>query len=131
MVKRKFSRQRESIRQYLTGRTDHPTADMIYQAVREEYPSISLGTVYRNLTLLADDGEIQRLDLGEGQERFDPNTMPHYHFVCKECGNVVDLDMPWMSHMDTLASNFIDGDVEGHTAFFYGTCSACKKIKIK
>ena len=58
---RKYSRQREAICEYLSSRKDHPTADMVFQAVRQVYPKISLGTVYRNLTLLASEGEILRL----------------------------------------------------------------------
>ena len=64
----KYSRQRESIINCLKGRKDHPTADMIYASVREEYPKISLGTVYRNLSLLVDQGEILRFSCGEGQD---------------------------------------------------------------
>ncbi len=125
MVKRRFSKQRESIRAYLEGRKDHPTAEMIYEAVREEFPSISLGTVYRNLALLEEDGEIVRLDVGEEQDRFDPNIEKHYHFVCRKCGAVSDLDMPWMTHVDVLAESFTDGKIEGHSACFYGLCEKC------
>ena len=57
----KYSRQRESIKQFLEGRYDHPTADMVYMGVREEFPHISLGTVYRNLSLLAELGEITKI----------------------------------------------------------------------
>ena len=79
----KFSRQRESIRECLKNRTDHPTADAVYVTISKDYPKISLGTVYRNLNLLADMGEIQRFSSGDGSEHFDYNTDPHYHFVCR------------------------------------------------
>lgn len=125
MVKRKHSKQRDCIRAYLEGRKDHPTAEMVYEAVRKEFPSISLGTVYRNLSLLAEDGEIMRLDVGEGQDRFDPNVEKHYHFVCQKCGAVSDLDMPWMLHVDVLADSFAAGKVTGHMAYFYGICDKC------
>ena len=74
----KFSRQRESIRECLKNRKDHPTADAVYVTISKEYPKISLGTVYRNLKLLADMGEIQRFSSGDGSEHFDYNTDPHY-----------------------------------------------------
>ena len=61
MATLKYSRQRESIKEFLTGRTDHPTADFVYENMKQIYPNISLGTVYRNLSLLADLGEIQKL----------------------------------------------------------------------
>ena len=72
----KFSRQRESIRECLKNRTDHPTADAVYVTISKDYPKISLGTVYRNLNLLADMGEIQRFSSGDGSEHFDYNTDP-------------------------------------------------------
>ena len=66
----KYSRQRESIKVCLQGRKDHPTADMLYTDVRKEFPNISLGTVYRNLSLLSELGEIKRLTTGDGPDRF-------------------------------------------------------------
>ena len=91
MAALKYSRQREAIKNYLEGRKDHPTADMVYTAIREVYPNISLGTVYRNLTLLAKQGEISKISCGENSDRFDIRTDPHYHFICEKCGRVEDL----------------------------------------
>ena len=93
MATLKYSRQRESIKEFLRTRTDHPTADVVYENMKLIYPNISLGTVYRNLTLLADIGEIQRLRVGDGVDHFDADTSLHYHFVCTKCGCVEDLDM--------------------------------------
>ena len=70
MATLKYSRQRESIKEFLTGRTDHPTADFVYENMKQIYPNISLGTVYRNLSLLADLGEIQKLSSFGGADRF-------------------------------------------------------------
>lgn len=61
MAALKYSRQRESIKEFLRSRTDHPTADTVYENLRQIYPNISLGTVYRNLSLLSDIGEIRKL----------------------------------------------------------------------
>ena len=80
MVKKSF--QREAIRQNLLSRYDHPTADMVYNSVREELPNISLGTVYRNLRFLVDQGDALSLKLGDGREHFDGHVEPHYHFIC-------------------------------------------------
>ena len=77
MIKR--SRQREAIRQCLTGRYDHPTAETVYMSIKDEFPNISLGTVYRNLSLLSDLGEIQKITVSGGPDRFDGNPAPHYH----------------------------------------------------
>ena len=89
----KYSRQRESIKACLMGRKDHPTADALYTSIREQFPNISLGTVYRNLNLLVELGEIRKLSCGDGTDHFDYDTSPHYHYVCKKCGKIVDLAM--------------------------------------
>ena len=112
------------------SRKDHPTADVIYQNVRNENPNISLGTVYRNLTLLAEDGEINRLWVGDGVDHFDADTSPHYHFVCRECGGVSDLEIGNADAAETLASAVsadFDGLIEGHRTYFYGLCRDCLK----
>ncbi len=100
----KFSRQRESIRECLKNRKDHPTADAVYVTISKEYPKISLGTVYRNLKLLADMGEIQRFSSGDGSEHFDYNTDPHYHFVCKTCGAIIDMPLELVRDTSDLLS---------------------------
>jgi len=121
----KYSRQRESIKACLMARHDHPTADALYTLIREEYPNISLGTVYRNLNLLVELGEIQKLTCGDGADRFDADTSPHYHFVCKNCGKVSDLPLDPLVNINHLAQEHADGTVESHTIYFYGTCKEC------
>lgn len=123
----KHSKQREMIRSFLSTRKDHPTADVIYAQIRQEYPNISLGTVYRNLTLLADIGEIQKIRVGDGVDHFDADTSEHYHFVCKKCGAVIDMDMESINHILEIAGMNFPGEVEGHVTYFYGTCGGCKE----
>ncbi len=122
----KYSRQRESIKEFLAGRRDHPTADVIYMNIRRSYPNISLGTVYRNLSLLESLGEVQRISCGDGAERFDPNTERHYHFVCRQCGCVQDIPMLPLEELEAMASESFEGSIESHTAMFYGVCSRCR-----
>ena len=119
----KRSAQRELIRQNLISRYDHPTADMMYQSIREEIPNISLGTVYRNLRFLVDQGEAISLKLGDGREHFDGCTRPHYHFICNECGEVEDL-MIELPDISSMVSDF-SGQIEGHNTYFYGRCKNC------
>ena len=121
----KKSKQRDMIKAFLMGRKDHPTADVIYMNVRQENPNISLGTVYRNLTLLADIGEIQRLRVGDGIDHFDADTSPHYHFICNDCGSVLDLDMESIESINEIAAKGFDGRITGHVTYFYGTCGQC------
>lgn len=125
----KRSRQREMIKEFLMTRKDHPTADVVYMNVRQQNPNISLGTVYRNLTLLADIGEIQRLRVGDGVDHFDADTSPHYHFVCTECGGVIDLEMESIESIVEVAGANFDGQIAGHVTYFYGTCEGCTRQK--
>ena len=121
----KHSRQRDCIKEFLSTRKDHPTADVVYTNVRQSFPNISLGTVYRNLTLLADIGEITRLRVGDGTDHFDYDTSPHYHFVCSECGGVSDLNMPVTDQITKAARQAFDGEIEGQVTYFYGRCNKC------
>lgn len=127
----KYSRQRASIKEYLDGTVEHPTADMVYMKVKQQFPSISLGTVYRNLNLLADMGEIRKLSTPDGGDRFDANLTPHYHVVCSSCGKVYDIMLPEESirHINESANACFDGDIVSHDTLFYGICQHCKKGK--
>lgn len=121
----KRSKQREMIKDFLMTRKDHPTADIVYMNVRQQIPNISLGTVYRNLTLLADIGEIQRLRMGDGVDHFDADISDHNHFICKECGRVIDLEMDSIEHINDIAAKNFGGRIAGHITYFYGTCEDC------
>lgn len=124
MAALKYSRQREAIKEYLASTYSHPTADTVYMHVKKEFPNISLGTVYRNLNLLADLGEALKISTPDGADRFDAHTTPHCHFYCKECGNVIDMEFD-MKKLNSMASEDFDGNIESHTVLFYGTCSVC------
>lgn len=121
----KYSRQRECIKEFLQSRTDHPTADTVYMSIRETYPNISLGTVYRNLSLLASLGEIRRIACEDGADRFDAITVPHYHVICRHCGRVEDLPLTWQSGLDQTAADCYSGRIDGHVTSFYGVCAQC------
>jgi Fur family peroxide stress response transcriptional regulator len=125
----KFSRQRQCIIDYLMQTKEHPTAEMVYLHVKNEYPRISLGTVYRNLNLLVSQGKLRRLSCGDGLERFDGNTTLHNHFVCSHCGCVMDLDMESFEHINTLAAVNFQGKIEGNVTYFYGICPNCLLLK--
>lgn len=125
MAELRYSRQREAIKEFLMTRKDHPTADVIYQNVRLEYPNISLGTVYRNLTLLSDLGEILRLRLDDGTDHFDADISNHYHFICRDCGAIIDLEMDTIDSINDVAGKQFGGEIAGHVAYFYGKCANC------
>ncbi len=125
----KHSRQRDSILAFLATRDDHPTAEDVYQGVQKEFPNISLATVYRNLTLLADLGEIRRIAVGDGPDRFDARVAPHNHFSCSRCGRLIDLDMESIAYIDEIAAKSFPGIIEGHSVLFHGLCPDCAKQK--
>lgn len=125
MAVTKYSRQREAIKEYLSQTKEHPTADMIYLKIREKYPNISLGTVYRNLNFLAEKGEIIKLDGMDGSDRFDGRTKPHYHFLCNKCQKLMDLEMESIDHINEIAGKGFSGKIEGHVTYFYGQCPEC------
>ncbi len=119
------TRQRQRILEVLRGTKSHPTADWIYSQVKSEFPKLSLGTVYRNLKLLREQDEIIELDFGSTFSRFDGRTDNHYHFFCRKCGKVSDVDMPLESKLNKKAAKATRFNVEDHRLIFYGTCKDC------
>lgn len=128
MATTKHSKQRDAIYTFLMSRKDHPTAETVYANVIKEFPNISLGTVYRNLSFLVENGMAIKVPCSDGSVHFDGNVNPHYHFQCTECGAVIDLDFDGSEESrqfcTAAASNF-DGQIEGNVTFFYGKCPSC------
>ncbi|MDO5403064.1 MAG: transcriptional repressor [Eubacteriales bacterium] len=129
MAQIKHSRQREAIKLYLMSRKDHPTAEAVYDHVKKEYPSISLGTVYRNLTFLVDNGQAVKVPCDDGSIHFDANVNPHPHFQCRGCGSIIDLDFDGTQYVQALnnaAASGFNGTIEGNVTYFYGLCPSCQ-----
>ena len=114
----KYSRQRESIK--VKRSYTSPTCPAL------EFPNISLGTVYRNLSLLSELGEIKRLTTGDGPDRFDGDTSTHHHFICRKCHCVTDLTMRDISEIKNVAAENFRGTIEDYSVNFYGICENCK-----
>jgi Fur family peroxide stress response transcriptional regulator len=125
----KYSRQREAVLTYLRSTKSHPTAETVYLTLRDDFPKISLGTVYRNLNLLAEQGEILRIRCGDGIDHFDATMEPHSHFICRSCGKIYDLEMTAAKEIDREAEKQCSGKIEGHELYFYGTCEQCLQKK--
>lgn len=104
----------------------HPTSADIYDAVRVEHPSISRATVYRNLNVLAELGELRRVEVPNGADRFDFKTSPHYHVRCSVCGRVWDADLPYFEHLTDHAAEEHGFEVHGHDIMFTGVCAECR-----
>ena len=123
----RITRQRKVILEGLRNTTSHPTAAEIYDIVRQELPRVSLGTVYRNLETLSRDGHILKLDLDEGQKRFDGRTNHHYHLRCLRCGSVLDIDLDPQTEIVKKANRTNNCLVTGHKLEFFGLCPQCLK----
>lgn len=125
-VKMRYSYQRERIYDYLLNTREHPTAEMIYQDLREEMPNLSLGTVYRNLKVLQNLGKINTIPTVDGIERYDADCSNHVHFVCQKCGKIFDImnvDYEKLINSLDLEEGFVSEKVE---LKLVGTCHKCK-----
>ncbi len=115
----------------LCATKSHPTAEWIYQEARKVMPNISLGTVYRNLQVLQEDGLIMELKYGKNFSRFDGNAKLHYHFVCENCHAVMDVEDDFAKEIETKieesAKRCQNGPVLSHRLEFYGLCQNCQK----
>ncbi len=120
----KFSRQRAEVLEVVRENLIHPTADEVYHLAREKNPHISLGTVYRNLNNLADDGEILKIHMPDGKCRFDGNIHEHYHAICQGCGRVTDFDFDLSALRGNLKSQNMF-DLKGYEFVAYGMCGEC------
>jgi Fur family peroxide stress response transcriptional regulator len=122
----KRSKEKQAIFQFLRTTDSHPTADAVYTEMRKEIPSISLGTVYRNLRLLKEEGEINELELAGRLSRFDGYTRPHYHFRCEKCNRVFDLDEDVNSSLNERIAEKTGFTVLSHILEFRGLCRDCQ-----
>jgi len=130
-TKMRYSKQREIIYEVLKNDMTHPNVDTIYMQVKKILPDISLGTVYRNLNLLADQDKIRRLDIGDGVVHFDAKIEPHYHLICDDCGCIKDLilDESHLAFLIEQVQKECDDQIMGADIVFHGICPNCLKKK--
>lgn len=121
----RITRQRRIILKELKNDYTHPSADQLYDKVRQTIPRISLATVYRNLRVLCRLGEIQKLKLGYTQKRFDPNPDFHYHMRCLDCDRLDDAPLSPLKSIEDEAGAVTDYKVLGHRLEFVGFCPQC------
>lgn len=105
---------------------DHPTSADVYEAVRKKHPNISRATVYRNLGTLATKGDVLKVEVAGGADRFDFFIKPHYHAKCKQCGRVFDIDMPYRFDILNEVADSHGFKIEGHQIMFEGLCEDCQ-----
>ena len=119
--------QRQIIQDALRTLANHPTADEVYDAVHEEHPSVGRATVYRTLGRLADEGEIGRVRINNGADRFDHQSFAHYHVRCTSCGRVDDVMIPLLDNVDKAAEKASGYKITSHSLQFDGICPACQR----
>jgi Fe2+ or Zn2+ uptake regulation protein len=121
------SRQRRLVFEIVERSHDHPTAHQVFAQARRSMPSISLGTVYRNLRQLSDQGHVQENKMGGAPARFEVPRQKHYHVWCVECGRLEDLTLPYQESLDRKAQKLIRFRLEQHRMEFFGVCPECSR----
>ena len=119
----RYSHQRERIYETVCGTKEHPTAQMVYDALRAELPKLSLGTVYRNLKFLCDSGQAMALETADKKIHYDGCVNNHRHFICNKCGKIYDLmPTPVEEPYELLQNGFT---VSRESCVYYGNCKNC------
>lgn len=122
---RRNSRQRERILALLKETANHPTADWLYAQLKPEFPHLSLGTVYRNLTILTEQGLVKKIQSGSTFDRYEARMNHHYHLICTQCDTISDLELPIYKEINERARRMTDFHIQEHRIDFYGLCSSC------
>lgn len=125
-----MTQQRRVILEELQAMDNHPSADEIYEKVRLRLPRISLGTVYRNLEVLSELGEIQTLELSGSLRRFDWDIRKHYHIRCVHCNRVDDAPIAPLNQLENELYEATVFEIIGHNLEFTGLCPECSKIQL-
>lgn len=129
MNRKNYSAKREAIYNAICSTKIHPSAEWIYNNLRPQIPNLSLGTVYRNINVLCDEGKIKSVGTVNGIERFDGDTSYHAHFICNDCGCIIDIEQnisTYCKRLEDIVKETVDLDICGHSIQFYGRCNACK-----
>ncbi len=123
-TKLKQTPQRLAIINFLKDNKEHPSVEDVYKAIFEQFPTISLATVYNNLEVLKNLGMLKELTIDPDKKHFDPNTTPHHHLICNACKRIVDIDLDFDLNLpDELKNDF---EIIGNHVEFYGICPDCR-----
>jgi Fur family transcriptional regulator, peroxide stress response regulator len=123
---RRGTKQKEAILKILRDSKSHPTVDQIYDGVRKLIPNISKGTVYRNLSILEEDGSVTELNLDGTLSRYEVKQKDHFHFRCEKCGRVIDLFLSLNPDLDREAEKLSGAKISYHQLEFRGQCKECQ-----
>lgn len=124
--KLKLTPQRIAVYEMLKSTKSHPSAENIYDVIKERYPTMSLATVYKTLKTLVTIELVQELNVGEGNFRYDASSISHPHIMCLQCGRVDDIDKADLSSVNETIKSFTNYKVLSSKIYFYGLCPECK-----
>ena len=125
-MKRRNTVQRSLVYEAVNRLKSHATADEIYEAIVSEHPRVSRGTVYRNLNQLAEEGEIRKILVPGGADRYDHCCHEHYHARCLSCGRLFDIEMDYIADLQKAIKDAHGFAISGHDILFNGLCPACQ-----
>jgi len=117
--------QRQIIINTLKEFKSHPSVDVLYAEIYKTHPTISKATVYRNLRMLSEEGLIKQIAVSDDVARYDGCVKVHYHFSCKLCNKIFDLEMDMLEGIDNNVQDSYGVKVDGHEILFSGTCAEC------
>ena len=123
----KVTPQRLAAYEMLAHTKEHPTAEMIYDKVKDKYTTMSFATVYKSVEIFSKVGIVQVLNTGEESYRYDANVMEHPHIRCTKCGKVFDVPHIEAKQIEDMVSKQTGFDVNGHQFYFYGVCPKCQR----
>ena len=124
----RMTRQRQVIMEELRATDQHPSADDLHGRVKQKLPRISLGTVYRNLEILTELGEIQTIALAGSLKRFDGIPHNHYHMRCTHCDRLVDAPMEVIDSLERALQEKTEFRILDHQLEFTGICPDCQAL---
>ena len=125
-AKTRETKQRRVVYETIKNTHSHPTADWIFERVRSQMPKVSLGTVYRNLNVLKQEGLVREIYGNDRRAHFDADTSKHAHFICSGCDQIIDVrgvkNTDWRTLKDLVGCEVDDQDI-----VFSGRCPACRQ----
>ena len=127
MRARKHSHKRDAILREIMNTDSHPSAEYVYNRLKTEYPDLSLATVYRNIGMFRSDGIIRSIGVVNGEQRYDSNVKSHPHFICENCGKVMDIDISGEFFDNAVISQMNGIEIVSHDITFYGYCEECRR----
>lgn len=123
----RMTSQRYAILEYLAKDEKHPTANEIYEDLKDDFPHMSVATIYNNLNFFKEAGILKELSFGDSSSRFDLTDHTHYHAVCRNCGKVVDFNYPGFNKVEKVVEDLTGFQIDEHDFTVMGLCSECQE----